>query len=59
MEICNNYKNSKITNEVNTNFEVVKPWWHSSRITSRTNLEDLNHWLSFWHFYIHQWGNFV
>lgn len=57
MEICNNYNNFKTPYEVNTNFEVVKSWWHSFGITSRIDLENLNHWFSFWHFWIHQWRN--
>jgi hypothetical protein len=32
MEIYNNYKNLKTIDETNVNFEVVKSWWHSSRV---------------------------
>jgi hypothetical protein len=43
MEICNNYTNSKTFNETNVIFEVVKPWWHSTNVAIRINLEELNH----------------
>lgn len=42
MEICNNYKSSKTIDETNANFEVIRSWWHSFGIGSRTHLEDLN-----------------
>jgi hypothetical protein len=52
MEICNNYKDSKTFVETNVNYEVVRSWWHSFGIVLGHDLEELNHWLSFWHFKI-------
>jgi hypothetical protein len=38
--------------EANVNFEVIRSWWHSSSVESGNDLEELNHWLSFWHFQV-------
>jgi hypothetical protein len=43
MEFCNNYKNSKTFDEANANFEVLRSWWHSIGVATRTHLEKLNH----------------
>jgi hypothetical protein len=51
MEICKNYKNSKMLAKANVKFEVIRSWWHSSSAASRSDLEELN-WLSFWHFQV-------
>jgi hypothetical protein len=50
MEICNNYKT---LDEANANFEVVRSWWHLFGVTLENDLEEFNHWLSFWHFQFH------
>jgi len=50
MEICNN---DKTLDEPNANFEVVKSWWHLFGVTSKNDLEEFSHWLSFWHFQFH------
>jgi hypothetical protein len=42
--------NSKILAKTNANFKVIKFCWHSFGQALGTNLEEVNHWLSFWHF---------
>ncbi len=50
MEICNNYKT---LDEINANCEVVRSWWHLFGVASGNDLEEFNHWLSFWHLQFH------
>jgi hypothetical protein len=53
MEICSNYKKSKMLDEVNAKFEVLRSWWYSTGAARGIDLEEFNHWLAFWHFQIH------
>jgi hypothetical protein len=39
--------------ETNAKFEVLRSWWHSFSIVIGIHLEKINHWLAFWHFWIH------
>jgi hypothetical protein len=31
----------------------LKSWWHLFNIIIGIDLEKINHWLAFWHFWIH------
>jgi hypothetical protein len=53
------YNNSKTLAKINANFEVIKFWWHSFGEALSTNLEKLNHWLSFWHFELNNGAIFL
>jgi hypothetical protein len=52
MELCKNYKKSKTLAKANAKFEVIRSWWHSFCESLSIDLEELNHWLSFWHFQV-------
>jgi len=48
MEICNNYKDSKTSDEATVKFEGLRFSWHSFSIIIGIDLEKINHWLAFW-----------
>jgi hypothetical protein len=37
----------------------LRSWWHSFSIVIGIDLEKINNWLAFWHFWIHLWENFI
>ena len=53
------YQLCKTKADADVPMEAIHAWWFSSGAVSEGGLKELNDWLSFWHFWFHQWGSFV
>jgi hypothetical protein len=56
---CYKYKNVRSLKEVDLRYATICYWWYSSKATSEEPIHELNNWLVFLHFCVHQWGRFM
>jgi hypothetical protein len=48
--LCKQYKDSKTMEEATTRYLAIHAWWLSLRAASEDAIQDLNPYLTFWHF---------
>ena len=55
-QFCNDYKDAKTMDDVETKYYVICSWWLSSGAATEEGILGLSKWLGFWYFCYQQWG---
>ena len=59
MQICNDYKDAKTMDDVETKYHVIHSWWLSSGAALEEGILGLSKWLEFWYFCYKQWDGLM